>query len=368
MTLSVKDEDIDNGISKRALLLTLITWLPLLIIAVFLSFTSDPSILKEFLSDFVNQLRLLFVVPFLIKIEKTINESFIEYIKAADDIVVNKQQSKFDKMVSNIDALTNLYLPEIIMLIFIYGLAIYGIKNHEIADYVSYFVNAETGNVNALGYYFLFVSYPIFQLLLFRWIWRWVVWAYSVVYISKLNLQLKAVNVDKIAGLTFINFVPFKFTIIFIAISIIIASNFGHNILYEGATIKQYSLDILFFVSLVPMLIYSPLLVFIPHLVKAKNEGVYRLGKTVSKHNREYYKKWTGKELPPDEKLLGNPDHSSLSDLNGGYAPVIEMTVLPINTKMFLMSCIVLFIPFVPLVFTYYSIVDLVKIVLDAIA
>ena len=367
MTLSAKNRDLENGISRRALSLTLIAWLPLFTIAVLLSFTSDQQILREFLSDFGIQLRLLLVIPFLIKIERTINDSFIEYIKAADDIVVNEQQSKFDKMVSNIDWLTNLYFPEIIMLILIYSLAIYGINNHEIADYVSYFVSAETGKVNALGYYFLFVSYPIFQLLLFRWIWRWMVWAYSVLYISKLNLQLKAVNIDRMAGLTFFNFMPFKFTLIFIAVSIIIASNFGQNILYEGVTLQEYKLDILFFVTLVPALIYSPLLIYIPHLSKVKSEGVYRLGKTASLHNREYYKKWTGKNLPTDEKLLGNPDHSSLSDLNGGYAPVIEMTLLPIKTKMFMMSCMILLIPFVPLVFTYYSIVDLVNILIDAV-
>ena len=147
-----------------------------------------------------------------------------------------------------------------------------------------------------------------------------------------------------------------------------IASNFGYQILYEGASLISFKYDILFFVILFSFTIYLPLLLFVPHLIKSRSDGVYRLGRTAAIHNQAYMNKWADGSLPKDESLLGNPDHSSLSDLNGGYAPVIDMTILPINLKMFGMSCLTLLIPFVPLVFTYYSLVDLLKIILDAVS
>jgi hypothetical protein len=161
------------------------------------------------------------------------------------------------------------------------------------------------------------------------------------------------------AGLTYLNLVPMLFSFIFFALATVLSSSLGLDIFFEGVSLKNNYMDILFFVIMVPVLLYAPLLVFIPLLMQTKSKAIHSLGNLVAKHNLDYMKKWVYDKPPSNEPILGSMDNSSLSDINGGYAPVISMKLIPINFKMFLLSCVILLLPFIPLVFTYYSFKDL---------
>ena len=99
---------------------------------------------------------------------------------------------------------------------------------------------------------------------------------------------------------------------------------------------------------------------FFPFLIKAKSYGIRKFGNLIRKHNTDYAAKWID-GVPADEQLLGSVDHSSLSDINGSYNPVQGLRLLPVDTKMLLISFGLNVIPFIPLVFTYYSVLDLFK-------
>lgn len=366
MTLSKKDRDPEKGLKRRAIQFTIIAWVPLFLLVLLDSYIAGNNLkLLDFLKDFEIQIRLLFVIPFLILVEKSINGSFVSYIKTSDNLINDSNQNRFDKLVSKLDRLTNLYLPEIIILIIIYGVLLYRFSYGSIEEYdKDYIINVKSNKLTFAGYYFFFISFPIFQLLLFRWVWRWIIWVYSVVVISRLDFEIEAVNMDKMAGLIYLNTVPLLFTLIFFSVSVMVASSFGYAIIYEGEGLKQYFLDIVFFIIVVPILVYLPLLFFIPLLLRVKNEGIENMGRVVAEHNFIYMNKWANGALPKDEKLLGSPDHSSLADINGAYDSVINMSIIPINIKMFIVSVALLLIPFIPLVFTYYSAIDLFKLVL----
>ena len=368
MTLNKKNKDPNTGLKRRTIVFTLIAWLPLLLLVLIDAvMAGSRTEFTLFIKDFDIQLRILFVIPFLIFIERSINNSFVTYIKTSDDLIENAQQSRFDKLVNSLDRLSNLYLPEIIILIIIYGLLIFRFNSGFLEEYErSYILNPESKTLTLAGYYFFFVSFPLFQLLLFRWVWRWIIWVYSVFSLSRFTFNIEAVNIDKMAGLIYLNNVPLYFTFIFFSISVMISSSFGYNILYEGQNLKNYFLDIIFFVSMVPVMVYFPLLLFIPNLLKAKSAGINKMGKLVAQHNSEYMEKWTSATLPKGEELVGSVDHSSLSDINGGYGPVIDMDIIPISRKNFFLSVILLLIPFIPLIFTYYSAIDLFNLILGA--
>ena len=61
------------------------------------------------------------------------------------------------------------------------------------------------------------------------------------------------------------------------------------------------------------------------------------------------------------EPILGAMDNSSLADINGSYTPITEMKLIPINYKMIVLSFVMNVIPYIPLVFTYYSFTELFK-------
>lgn len=366
MMLVFSSSDPKKSRKSRAIFFSLVAWLPLGILILFTD--NGASIITNelnFLKDFPIHIRFLFAVPFFILIESMVNNSFTAYIKTSDNLISIKEQSRFDKLVSTINKLSNLYAPEVIMLIIIYAVIIIKWNDSSLLLSSADYMTNSDGGFSIVGMYYLFISIPLFQLLLFRWFWRWVIWVYSILKISGFTFSFDALNIDEVAGLTYLNFTPLLFSFIFFAMGAVIAGDMGYDIIYNGASLKSFYIDILFFIIIVPVILYSPLLIFIPSLLKAKSNAVYKMGSLVNMHNQEYMNKWVNK-TPFDKEVLGAVDNSSLSDINGGYASAINMKVVPVNFKMFVTSCFILIIPFIPLIFTYYSIFDLFKMVLDS--
>ena len=350
---------------KRALAITLITWLPLLLLTLMAGAQHADGEGVTFLKDFEIHIRFLFAVPFLVLIERMVDKSFIEYIKTSDNLVIQEEQPAYNKLVSNLDKLSNLYLPEIIILLAIYSLIFIRWNDPSLFDNTkNYLMNPNDGTYTIAGIYYLFVSFPVFQLLFFRWVWRWLIWVYSIFKISRFTFQIEAPNIDQMAGLTYTNLVPLLFSFIFFSLSAVLASNIGYEIIYDGTSLKSYYMDILFYTIFVAAVLYSPLLFFIPLLIRTKTSAIHRLGNLVATHNHDFMQKWIYNNSPPNEEILGSVDASSLADMNGGYQPAINMKLVPISFNMFLLSCIVIIVPFIPLIFTYYSIKDLFSLVM----
>ena len=123
----------------------------------------------------------------------------------------------------------------------------------------------------------------------------------------------------------------------------------------------SYKLLILLYVFILPVIMYSPLAVFMLKLFNARKEGVVKFGGLIRKHNYDYAKKWMDKSSTNKEPILGAMDNSSLADINGSYAPITEMKLIPINYTMIALSFVMNVIPYIPLVFTYYSFTELFK-------
>lgn len=367
ITFIFKTKDPVKNRRQRAFLFALIAWLPLCILILFSGDGLAVSDELGYLKNFEIHIRFLFAVPFLIFIEKIVDNSFIGYIKTSYGLTDNKEQSQFNLLIKKIDKLSNMYFPEVLILIIIYTMIFIRWNDPSLFDASEDYLYDEDGTFSAAGMYLLFVSMPIFQLLLFRWIWRWVIWMYSLIKISKFTFYIDAMNIDQKAGLTYLNLVPSMFSVIFFALAAVLSAKIGFEIINTDITLKSFYLDILFFVIGVPLILYSPLFIFISLLHKTKSKAIHEMGALVAKHNQDYMKKWVESKQVPKEPILGSVDNSSLSDINGGYAPAINMNFIPVDSRMFMMSCAVLLVPFVPLIFTYYSLFDLVRMVLNSV-
>ncbi len=61
-------------------------------------------------------------------------------------------------------------------------------------------------------------------------------------------------------------------------------------------------------------------------------------------------------------------DNSSLADINGSYGPIEEIKIIPADLMAIGRSFIMNVIPYIPLVFTYYSVAELFKLLLKSMA
>lgn len=352
-----------------AFALVIITWVPLCAMALIggTLHVDDASI--NFFEDFLMHTRFLLVVPFLILIEKKVDRSFVNYIRNSDDLIPDAQQLKFNKLVKRLDRLTDSFIPEIVMLVIVFSTIIITWNiTPDLAMGRNYILNYTGNELSPAGWYYLLIAMPIFQMLIFRWVWRWFVWLYSIISISKYKLYVDPLNADQKAGLEYLNMVPLMFSFIIMAPSVVLSAIIGIDIIYNDATLKAYTFQIITYIFLFPIILYAPLVVFMPFLLRAKSSGIYKFGTLLRKHNFDYVNKWIVNYQTNKDKMLGSPDHSSLSDINGSYAPVSNIKLIPIDLQLVLLSFILNMIPFIPLVFTYYSVKDLINLLIQSIS
>ncbi len=358
----------EKELEVTALALALITWLPICVLAVFNGTVDDDPNTINFFQDFLVHVRFLLVVPFLILIEKIVDKSFVNYIKISDRIIPNSQQPAFNKLVKRLDKLTDSFIPEIIILVIIYLIVAFDRQNFAVSHSArNYLFIPGTRDLTISGWYYLLISLPIFQLLVFRWIWRWLVWLYSIIRISRFKLQIDPLHADQMAGLEYLNLVPLTFSFIIMAPSAVLSAIIGIDIIYNGALFKDYMFMVTVYVVLLPIILYAPLSIFTPLLIHAKIYGISMFGNLIRTHNLAYDKKWMDENHSQDEKLLGSIDNSSLADINGSYAPIQGMRILPIDFKLILLSFVLNVVPYIPLIFTYYSASELFKLIMKSV-
>ena len=351
----------NKSLRNRAIIMATLSWIPLALFTTIHVLTKGDPGGVGFLADLTMYTRLLFAVPCFILVEKSIDRIFIQYVQTTEKVIHPDFQKQFDKTLNTIDKLSNSWLPEIIILLFIYALVIFNWNNmHVFESGRGYLVDSATEKLTLAGWYFILFSLPVYQLLVFRWIWRFIIWVYSIIRFSRFEFRLEAMHTDQMAGLGYMNLFPMYFSFLAMVYGSIYASVIAMEILYNGSSLIDYIYNIIFFILAMVFFLYAPLLTYIPLLLRTKARGIYLFGSLNTEHNNDYMEKWIYNKNPKDE-ILGALDNSSLNDITGSYNAVVNMNIVPFNPRMFLTSFLLLCIPFVPLVFTMYSPVELFR-------
>jgi len=338
----------------RALTFALLSWLPLLVFSVFYGTFFGTAGQLGFGQDFLTHLRLLVVVPFLVWVEKLIDPAFSEYMNSTRRIIPRDEEEKFGKLERFIDKLLNSWLPDILFLLLIYFFYLTSLQIMNQPELRWY----DTGDPDRIYYYA--ISLPIYQFLFFRWLWRWFIWAFSVVKISRMNLQIEASHADQMAGLEYLSLVPLAFCVMCLAPAIVFSAMIGEEILYTGTTLTSFGYHIFFFVISIPIIVHLPLLTFMPLMIRIKARGITRFGSLIQYHNNLFKEKWMEGKLPEKESILPSLDNSSMADLNGSYQQAVQgMQLIPISRRALVFVALMLLVPFLPLAFTMYSLGEL---------
>ena len=368
LTSGLRNNKTGNGLRHLAISLVVITWGVMGILAIMSGTLVDDSTTIDFFEDFLFHVRFLLIVPFLVLIEPAIEKAFVDYIQTSDKLIPNSQQPIFDKLVKRVDGLTDSIIPEAVALIIIYSLVIINWDTLWVFDTGrNYLAYPNSTTLNMAGWYYLLICSPVFQLLVFRWAWRWIVWVYSVYSISRLKLHVDPLHADQMAGLEYLSLFPLNFSLLLIAPSAVLSAYIGIDIIYHGAVLSSYFFPIGFYVIMLPILLYLPMVLFSPFLMRAKSDGILNFGSLIRDHDNEFTTTWIDKTTPKKESILGSTDPSSLADINGGYSSVENMKLVPVNARMVLLSFAINLVPYIPLIFTFYSVKELIKMIISSV-
>ena len=337
---------------RRALVVILIAWLPLLLLSLAHGLAWGRQIKIPFIRDFAINVRLLIAAPILILAESRIDRRWhtlvVEFLKSG--LVGEKELPSFEAVIERTSRWRDGVLPEVFLALVAFFPSVFIVKTELLMSGFSNWHTPGTGGVSAAGWWFNLVSTPIFRFLLLRWILRMFLWTSFLWSVSRIKLFLVATHTDLAAGLGFLSEGQKAFSPIVFAGGAVIAAQVGNAIAYQGQSLSSLKFPMIAYGVLAVIFLVAPLLVVAPVLRQVKRRALLEYGAQVTIHNQLFDQKWVQRKEPAGETLLGNPDASSLADLGSSFTVVRQMGLVPIDKPTLIALAISAALPMLPVV------------------
>ncbi len=354
-----------NWVKRRVIVISLFTWLPLLVLSMLSGDAAGGGSKVPFFYDIDVHVRFLVALPLLLVAELVVHQrirltvgQFIER-----GIVPAQAQPEFKALIDSAMRLRNSIVIEVLLIVLVLTGGHYLWSSQMALEAATWYAAVVDGQhrFTPAGFWFAYVSIPVFQFLLLRWYFRIFIWARFLWQVSRLDLHLVPTHPDRSAGLGFLGGSTAAFMPLLLAQGALVAGQIANHIFYEGQTLLDFKPEIVAAVVLLLLVVLGPLCVFGPRLAQAKRQGLLEYGSLASRYVDEFDQKWLRGGAPLDEPLVGSGDIQSLNDLAGSFEVVNSMRPFPFSKTIVLQTAIAALVPVLPLALTMISLEDMVK-------
>jgi hypothetical protein len=351
-----------DRVKWRIVAITAFAWLPLLLLtALGGPLTSGAKV--PFFGDFEAHTRLLLSLPLLIVAEVTIHrrmrELLLQFVER--QVVTPVILPKFEGILESAVRLRNSMAVEVglISIILLAG----GFWRRQFLQLPSDTWLATMTNRGEVytpaGYWYYFVSLPIYQFIVLRWYFRLWVWARLLWQISKLDLNLVPTHPDGSCGLGFLDGIVVAMAPFLLAQSVLLSAYVADRIFYAGGKLPDYYIEIGALALFSALVALGPLCVFTSPLLRARRLGLLSYGRLASDYVAGFDRKWIGGERSADEPLVGSGDIQSLADLANSFSIVRSITPFPFGRSSLIGLAVIIALPLLPLTLTMFSFEEL---------
>jgi hypothetical protein len=351
---------------RRVIIITLLAWLPLLVLSALEGHALGGSVAVPFLLDIDVHIRFLVALPLLIVAELVVHQRmrFVVRQFLERNLIPESGLTRFEAAIASAFRLRNSVLAEVLLIAFVYVVGVLIIWRHYMVLATATWYAAPTVEGSKLwfaGMWYGYLSLPLFQFLLLRWYFRLFIWTRFLWQVSRIELSLVPTHPDRVGGLGFLAYTVYAFTALAVAHGALLAGLIANRIFYLGATLPEFKIEIAVLVVFLMCLVLGPLLVFAPQLAQAQRTGNREYGTLAERYVREFDAKWLRGGASSDEPLVGSGDIQSLADLANSFEVVKTMKIAPITKDTLVILVVATLAPVVPLTLTMMSLEELVK-------
>jgi hypothetical protein len=355
-------------LKKRIMVLTLFAWVPLFLLSL-LDGKALGGVEIPFLYDIDMQLRFLLALPLLIAAELMVHKRIRTIVQQFLDrgIIPEELLPRFGAIIDAAMRLRNSIAIEVALLLIVLVVghftwsATSGMEQAVQETATWYAAKSDAGvQLSPAGYWYGFVSRPLFQFIFIRWYFRLFVWARFLWQVSRLNLHLIPTHPDRAAGLGFLSVSVYAMSLFILAHGVLLSGLIANRIFYTGAKLTDFKLEAIALIAIVMMAVLGPLLAFSPHLMRAKRAGQREYGKLASRYVEEFDRKWVRGGAPADEQFIGSGDIQSLADLGNSFEIIRGIRPIPFTKEAVIQLIVIVLLPVLPLTLTIMPLEDLI--------
>ncbi len=361
-------------LKKRIFCITLFAWLPLLLLSL-IEGKAWGNVGVPFLYDMEVQTRFLVALPLLIGAEYLVHKQLRLLVGQFIDreIITEKVLPSFKELVASAMKLRNSVTAELILLLLVF------VGGHRLWSTVSIMETSASGSgswyasfnsadthLSLTGYWYIFVSRPLFQFIAYRWYFRIFIWARFLWQSSRLDLNLIPTHPDRACGLGFLGMSSILFAPLIMAHGALFAGLIANSIFFAGAKLTDFMTLILGVVLFVQAIVLGPLFVFLPSLMRAKRTGLRDYGVLASNYVGEFDFKWV-RGGASNERLIGSGDIQSLADLANSFQVIRDVRSYPFEKDTAIQVLLFVLVPILPLVLTMIPLNELIKKIINTV-
>ncbi|HEU5303738.1 MAG TPA: hypothetical protein VFU40_03755 [Gemmatimonadales bacterium] len=352
-------------LARRVISLSLLAWLPLLVLTAYEGLAIGAAVTVPFLHDLEVHARFLVGVPLLLVAEVIAHRRIKPVVRHFVDagIVTPAVLPGFRAAIDRAVRLRNSLAIELLLAVAVFGFGWMlwkGLGGLTTSTWYAS-VGPSGKSLTLAGQWYGHVSNPIFQFLLLRWYFRLLVWFVFLRRVSRLDLYLTPTHPDRAGGLGFLASAPSAFAPVILAQSTFLAGFIAARILFHNMTLQAFQYEIATFLVLQLLVVLGPLFVFAPTLLALKRRGRLEYGSLAVRYTQEFHEKWISGAAPPGEPLVGSGDIQSLADLANSYEVVGGMRAVPFGRDTIIQLAVPALIPFAPLLLTVIPADELLK-------
>jgi hypothetical protein len=357
---------------RRIVAITLLVWLPLLVLSTLEGQALGGSATIPFLLDLEVHVRFLVALPLLIAAELVVHQRMHSVVQVfvERNLIPKGAMARFHAAIDSAFRLRNSVFAEVLLIAIVYIVGILILWRQYLSlDAATWYATPSDGGskLSFAGMWYGYVSLPVFQFLLIRWYFRLFIWIRFLWQVSRIELSLIPTHPDRVGGLGFLAKTVYAFALLAVAHGALLAGIFANRIFFLGAALTDYKVEIAVLVVFLLCVVLGPLLVFAPQLAHAKREGLREYGTLAERYVREFDTKWLRGRAPPKEPLVGSGDIQSLADMNNSFEVVQGMRIAPVTRDAVIQLVVATLAPIAPLLLTMMPLEHLLKTLLGVL-
>jgi hypothetical protein len=343
-------------------------WLPLVILTA-IDGKLVTGATHTFLQDVAMHARILVAVPVLILIRRVIDikTSAVTGYISESMLDADVRQKLLTVQLPWLRKLACSSWTEVVLLLIVasavisvYHSGVYGGLQGVDSDWK--FVGRPEENVLSLaGKWAVCISIPFFQFLLLQWLWRYMVWMMLLLHFSKLPLKLLPTHADRSGGLAIVMLAQQSLSFIFVAGSLVISGQLLVHLTNSPDNIMMVQRVAIGYILLSVFLLILPMLFFLGRLVRTKQLGLLRLSMLGTAMSKAFEQEWLN-DKPVEQRIeAGLVDPSMAYDYSCMYDQLQQLRVLPVTIRDIISMVVGLALPFIPILFVYYSAAEVLQ-------
>jgi hypothetical protein len=350
-------------LSLRVVVIALFAWLPLLFLSMLGGRAFGSAVRIPFLSDVEAYARFLVALPALIIAELTVHRRVGIRNFVLRRIVRDEDLPEFHAAVRSVLRIRNSVAVEATLLAVVYTIGLFTWRNEIALGTATWYASPDPSNLHLTlaGYWYVFVSIPLFQFILVRWYMRMALWVRLLWRISRLNLRLTGAHPDHAGGIGFLGHTTYAFGPILFAQGTLLSGLIGSRVLYEGQSIVSFEMEAGGLLCAMLLFIFGPLLMFTPQMERAQRKSSGEYGLLAHRYVFGFEEKWFRRGEPRMGELIGTGDIQSLADLGIACAVVSDMRIVPFKLVDLGRLAATTAAPLLPLALTMFSLEELLS-------